>query len=328
MYVLTPGSVIRKQGRRIRIVRGGVVDSVPAMQITSVILGSGVQLTLPSMRLLLQHKIPITILNRSLRLLGRITPSTSRLSNRRLRQYQAITNCDRRLALIRLTVKAKIEAMIRAINRHGKNYSIDELRPIRTQLKGYLAEVRICMSIERMRGIEGAASALYWRAWRSMLRCPLVFERRTIRPPMDPINAMLSFGYALLVHEVTNHIEAEGLDPYMGFYHEPKNRRPSLALDIMEPMRHIIVDQLVLKSVNLGKFKDSDFRPGPNGGVWLTVAAGQRFARLFSQHRRKTTSTDADPLVNWMSQLSGIILSTAGCSNESDLERPEVRHAK
>jgi CRISPR-associated endonuclease Cas1 len=94
---------------------------------------------------------------------------------------------------------------------------------------------------------------------------------------------MLGYGYALLASEVVDWITALGYEPSRGFYHEPRAGRPALALDLMEPYRHEIIDRLVQRLVNLQQIKDSDFRPGPNGGIWLKPAAARKLVGCHEQ---------------------------------------------
>ncbi len=132
--------------------------------------------------------------------------------------------------------------------------------------------------LEVLRGLEGQASALYFRLFKGLLKNPLGFEGRARRPPKDPINSLLSFGYTLLTSAAENVIRAVGLDPYCGFLHSLYYSRPSLALDLVEEFRPL-VDRLVLWGVNLGRYKEQDFRKSQEnpGAVLLTDEARRRY---------------------------------------------------
>lgn len=111
-------------------------------------------------------------------------------------------------------------------------------------------------------GCEGLGAAAYFRSFAFMLRSPIgdfAFSARNRRPPKDPVNAMLSFAYALLAKEVTVAIAAEGLDPWWGLYHQPRHGRPSLALDLMEEFRPLVADSVVISAINNGMVAPGDF---------------------------------------------------------------------
>jgi CRISPR-associated exonuclease Cas4/CRISPR-associated protein Cas1 len=114
-------------------------------------------------------------------------------------------------------------------------------------------------------GFEGEAAARYFRLFDTMFGAAardfpqFAFEKRTRRPPADPVNAMLSFGYALLTRTWLTALSAVGFDPYLGFYHHPRFGRPALALDMMEPFRPILADSTVIQAINNGEVKPDGF---------------------------------------------------------------------
>ncbi|MBX5464435.1 MAG: CRISPR-associated endonuclease Cas1 [Clostridia bacterium] len=130
--------------------------------------------------------------------------------------------------------------------------------------------------LEELLGIEGAASRLYFEAFPSMLQGSLAFlsEGRNRRPPRDPVNALLSFGYALLAPEFTTACVAVGLEPTIGFYHAPRVGRPALALDLMEAFRTLVVDSMVLRLVNTGQIRPGHFVT--DAGSCLLAPEGRR----------------------------------------------------
>ena len=119
-------------------------------------------------------------------------------------------------------------------------------------------------------GVEGSIAALYFANWGSLLidgtaRDAFTPTSRNRRPPKDPVNAMLSFSYALLAKEATVALLAEGLDPYWGFLHRPRHGRPALALDLMEEFRPLVADSAVLSAINTGMVTPGDFVSSPAG---------------------------------------------------------------
>jgi CRISPR-associated protein Cas1 len=147
------------------------------------------------------------------------------------------------------------------------------------------------MEVERMDsllGIEGTAAHRYFSSFGDMLRTgdspvpAFDFQQRNRRPPRDPVNAMLSFAYAMLTREWTTILQAVGFDPYLGFYHQPKYGRPALALDLMEEFRPLIGDSVVLTVINNGEVKPDDFISAM-GSVSLTAAGRTRFIEAYER---------------------------------------------
>jgi CRISPR-associated protein Cas1 len=132
-------------------------------------------------------------------------------------------------------------------------------------------------------GVEGAAAARYFGAFRKLIRTQegtgefkFDFQARNRRPPSDPINALLSFAYAILTRIFTVTLTAVGFDAYRGFYHQPRYGRPALALDLMEPLRPLIADSSVIQAVNNGEVRPTDF-VNVGGSVALTPDGRKRF---------------------------------------------------
>ena len=137
---------------------------------------------------------------------------------------------------------------------------------------------------ETLASVPSKGSALYFSGFRSLLTQDLGFTVRNRRPPRDPINALLSFGYTLLVYSIQSVVSTIGLDPYLGFLHAPAYSRPSLVLDLMEEFRPAVVDDLILALVNGRKLTEADFVTqidDPERPVLLTDAGRRRFLSAY-----------------------------------------------
>jgi len=136
--------------------------------------------------------------------------------------------------------------------------------------------------------VEGAAASRYFQNFSALLKSdtdPTMsfdFMGRNRRPPKDPVNALLSFAYAMLTREWTITLSAVGLDPYRGFYHQPRFARPALALDMMEPFRPLIADSVVLMAINNGEVRPTDFIRAA-GSCNLTDSGRKRFIAAFER---------------------------------------------
>ena len=151
-------------------------------------------------------------------------------------------------------------------------------------LKSTVVRAKVADSIPSLVGVEGAAAHLYFQNFTHLLRQPQVFDwsGRNRRPPKDPLNALLSLGYALLTKQMTVCLTAIGLDPFMGFLHQPKYGKPALALDMIEEFRPLIVDSVVITVMNTGEITPAHFI-SRNGAVALTATGRKIFISAFER---------------------------------------------
>ena len=243
-----------------------------------------VAVTSPALAAMLEAGVPLAMLSRSGKLRGRLVPPAASSVDARLGQF-AVLSCDAlRLAAARKVVRRKIEAMHVAAGRWLSNQPDASLRSLREQLQRHAAAADGASNLDSLLGVEGAASRAYWGGFALMNASELPFGGRLSRPPGDPVNAMLSFGYALLANETTSALDLLGLDPAIGFYHVPQAGRPALALDLMEPLRHAVVDRAVLKAINLKRVNASHFESVDDGAAWKFTREGVRtFIELYEE---------------------------------------------
>jgi CRISPR-associated protein Cas1 len=162
-------------------------------------------------------------------------------------------------------------------------------RDVIDQLAQHVKDASDAPTMPTLLGIEGNAARLYFSAFNGMLKPKVTqetsgwgfdFEGRNRRPPRDPINAMLSFAYAMLAKDLTVLAQVTGFDPYLGFYHQPHYGRPSLALDVMEEFRPIVADSVVISVVNNGVLSPDDFlQSGPSFA--LSPAGRKKFIQAY-----------------------------------------------
>jgi CRISPR-associated protein Cas1 len=141
-------------------------------------------------------------------------------------------------------------------------------------------------TLDQIRGHEGDASAAYFGVFDALIKADgFRFEKRIKRPPRDPVNAMLSFGYTLLMHDLMAAAQIVGLDPYVGFLHADRHGKPSLALDLMEEFRSIIVDSIVLTLVNKRMIAPDEFDAQLGGVVLMAEKARKTFLRQYEERK-------------------------------------------
>ena len=148
-------------------------------------------------------------------------------------------------------------------------------------------------SLSSLRGLEGSATRAYFSGYRSLFSLEWRFTARRRRPPPDPVNVLLSFGYTLLAQAVNGAVQAVGLDPYAGFLHEVVYNRPALALDILEEFRPV-VDGIALWCCRSGQLKPGDFEPGPAERPVILLEDGKR--RFLQAYEKRLEQTSTHPL--------------------------------
>ncbi|MFN3929439.1 MAG: CRISPR-associated endonuclease Cas1 [Thermoflexus sp.] len=287
LYLVEQGAVLGREGERLVVRKGdAVLLHIPVFRVEGVWIFGNVQVTTPAIGLLLAHGIETCFFTMEGRLKGRLAPIVSRNAMLRLRQFERYRDEAFRLAVARQVVGAKLIHARRLVMRHAREHPDPAWEgPLRALGQG-LAQVEKAADLSALRGIEGRSTAAYFEAFRKMVRGELPFEGRTRRPPRDPVNAMLSLGYALLTGELIGRIAAFGLDPYLGFYHEIRHGRPALALDLLEEFRHALVDRLVLRLVNRRSFRPGDFIE-QDEGVWLSPEALRRYLAAYEAYMRQ-----------------------------------------
>jgi CRISPR-associated protein Cas1 len=184
-------------------------------------------------------------------------------------QHLALADPERRLAVARLLVRAKLDQQVLWLEAHGLDAAT---------VRRFGAEADAAAGIPALMGVEGAAAARYFSLWAGLWQPPWHFPGRNRRPPRDPINALLSLGYTLALSRVGQLAALRGLDPAVGFLHSPVDGRPALALDLLEPVRPW-VDQWVWRLLDSGAFTPEDFTHGKADGCRLAKAARAVFYR-------------------------------------------------
>ncbi|EJR51647.1 CRISPR-associated endonuclease cas1, subtype I-c/dvulg [Bacillus cereus VD115] len=202
----------------------------------------------------------------------------------RKKQYRISENEITSAKIARNFIIGKIYNNKWVIERMTRDYplriDIERFKAISQHLSSIILEVRMCEDLERLRGLEGQAATSYNKLFNQMIlqqKEDFYFNRRSRRPPLDNVNAMLSFAYTLLANDMASALEGVGLDAYVGFLHRDRPGRVSLALDIMEELRGVYADKFVLSLINKKVINKSDFLKKENGAVIMTDEARKKF---------------------------------------------------
>ncbi|GIU84530.1 MAG: hypothetical protein KatS3mg008_1305 [Acidimicrobiales bacterium] len=290
LYVANEGGLLRSKGNRIRLERDGeTVLSVGFNRVRQIVVFGRTGFTTPLLQALLERGIDVVFLGERGRYFGRLQAATSANPATRLAQFRVFEDEEARLALARRFVRGKIANMRSSVLRGARRLDAESLQEVVRGLESDRQAAAEAKNLPVLLGVEGTASRRYFGAFGSLLAEGWEFEARRRRPPPDPVNALLSLGYTLLLHDAMTACETVGLDPYVGFLHEPQTGRPSLALDLIEEFRPLIVDSVVLRCVNSGSLSREhfDMDPGPPQSCTLTPDGLRRF--LSAYERRMLT---------------------------------------
>lgn len=260
LYVQEPGAVVGKRGDVLIIRKAGEeLGQARLKDVSQLVLCGNVTTTAQTLHLLCENAVPIAHFSMGNWFYGVTHGINLRNAYDRAAQFDAAARPDRCLTLARDLVAAKglnQRTMLRR-NAAPPAAALDDMSDL-IQRAGSAAR------LDELLGLEGGLAAHYFRHFSGMLKprdfdAQWDFNSRNRRPPRDPVNALLSFGYALLTREFTVALLTDGLDPWWGLYHRPRHGRPALALDLMEPFRPLIVDSAVVSAVNTGMVRRTDF---------------------------------------------------------------------
>lgn len=274
LYISSQGAKLTKVGERlvVRNKEGKIIHDMPFFKIRQIFCFGTVEITAQAIFQIMYRNIDMVYLTKTGRFKCRLSNMNEKSVISRIEQYKRAFDDEFRLAMAKKIVIGKLEnyrLWILFKNRRGVINAQNEAIAINECIK--LTEAANC--VEEVMGFEGAGSKAYFEAFRKSLKQDLGFLERNRRPPRDPVNAMLSFGYTILYNKVLAAVEQAGVDPFMANLHSNQNSRPSLALDLMEEFRHFVVDIVVLRLVNLGMVRPANFTYTTDKGVLMNEYA-------------------------------------------------------
>lgn len=213
----------------------------------------------------------------------------------RKEQYRISDNLDASCLIARNMILGKVFnckwSVSRTLRDHKMRVDSLKLENIIQILNNELPKIKDEKNLDTLRGQEGECASTYFRVFDDMIlnqKEDFFFHGRNKRPPLDNVNTMLSFGYTLLANDCAGALEGVGLDSYIGFMHRDRPGRKSLALDIMEELRPIMVDRLVLTMINNRQIKPEHFQKTDSGAVEFTDAGRKKFLTVWQEHKKET----------------------------------------
>ncbi|GLI00899.1 CRISPR-associated endonuclease Cas1 [Phytohabitans aurantiacus] len=292
VYVGVPGAGVRIEAGRLVVESPDDEEllSVPSGHVERLALFGPVGLSAGARSWALTNDVEVLLASRRGGYLGQLMAGTSRRVQRLRTQLACADDPARTLPLGRAVVEAKIRKQVVLIQRLTRRDHHEELAATVAAMRTLLEMLPDAATIEETMGVEGAAARSYFQALGLLVPAPLRFEGRSRRPPMDVVNAALSFGYTILLGEATAALAAAGLDPAIGLLHTPADRRPSLALDLIEEFRPLVVDQVVVTAARSRRLGPEHGRTEDGRtGVLLTKAGREALIDAYERRMLRTT---------------------------------------
>lgn len=277
LYVTTQGAYLAREGETVLVrVNGETKLQVPIHTLGSIVCFGQVSCSPPLMGLCAERNVAISFLSERGRFLASVRGPVSGNVLLRREQYRRADDPQASAELARTMVVGKIAncrtVLLRAARERPEGEGSPELADAAGRLAEHLRSLEEPVSLDTVRGKEGDAARTYFGVFDHLItaqREDFFFRERSRRPPLDNMNALLSFLYTLLVHDVRSALEGVGLDPAVGYLHRDRPGRPSLALDMMEELRPFLADRLALSLVNRQQVKGVGFRRTETGAVLM-----------------------------------------------------------
>jgi CRISPR-associated protein Cas1 len=300
LYISQQGCYLSLKQEQVIIKHGQtILEQVQIPLLEQILILGKSQVTTQLIRACLWRNIPIVYLSRMGRCYGRLVPIERGYRNLARRQI-ALSEIDR-LSVARAIVQTKLRNSRVILQRQRRRGVSDDIDTAIGGLKYLSYRAEQADSIEQLFGFEGAGAASYFAALGHCFTSDgFTFSERTRRPPRDPVNALLSFGYQLLWNHLLSLIELQGLDPYDACLHQGSDRHAALASDLLEEFRAPLIDSLVLYVVNHHiMHQDEDFDHVGDGGCYLNESGRKKFLRAFLLRMEEMLDTDTGLQPRW-----------------------------
>lgn len=295
VYITQDDAFIGKTDERLQVrAQKKTLLDVPMIKVDGVVVLGRATISPAALIELLERKIPLSFLTGTGRFLGRLEPPLTKNIFVRAAQWKAGDHSPQAVHVVRSFIRGKLKNYRNTLMRaqretpDSNSATISKLAEGVHRLEQAISPINTTTTIDALRGFEGAGSAAYFSCFQLLIRAEgFSFTTRQKRPPTDPVNALLSFGYSLLRHDVESALNIVGFDPYLGYLHTQRYGRPSLALDVMEEFRPLVVDAMVLAAINRRSLTLADFSSEPlSGAVSLSEEGRRTFLRLYEQKKQ------------------------------------------
>jgi CRISPR-associated protein Cas1 len=295
LYVTTAGAYLCKEGETVVVrVEQETKIQVPVVALEGIVCIGGSGFSPPLMELCAERGVTISFLTEQGRFLARVSGPVSGNILLRKEQYRRAGDAAKTASLAKLFVIGKVANCRAVLLRAARDSNNAEDGGAFAKCSDYLWKIveylKRDIDLEIVRGKEGEAGHAYFSAFDRLIvaqKDGFFFKERSRRPPLDNVNALLSFVYTLLAHDCVGACEAVGLDPQAGFLHADRPGRPGLALDMMEEFRPFFADRLVLTLINRQQVKADGFKKTESGAVTMTPETKKEVLKAYQERKRE-----------------------------------------
>ncbi len=296
LFVTTEGSYLSKDGQAVAVLlEKKTILRVPLHNLDSIVCFGRIGCSPILMGACAEAGVRISFLSEHGKFRAAVVGYTSGNVLLRREQYRAADDDQKTLSIARTIVLGKLancrSVLLRAARDTENSERSEKLQSTAKRLAGDITSVQNTITTDQLRGYEGESATTYFGAFNLLLSQPesaFAFTKRTRRPPMDPINALLSFVYTLLMLDARSACEASGLDAAVGFLHRDRPGRPSLALDLMEEFRPFLADRLVFSLINRKQVNAKGFETLENGAVTMNDETRKTILIAYQQRKQET----------------------------------------
>ena len=295
LYVTNPDSYISRDGENVVI----KVDNIEVLRrpihiLEGIICFNYVGMSPKLMSLCVENNIEVSFLNEYGKFMARVTGKVKGNVLLRRTQFRYSDDKEKSLKIAKNFIIGKIinckSVISRAVRDHSDSVNINKMRHTLEKLTSSLENVKIAIDSDELRGIEGEAARTYFSSFNNLIlqqKEDFYFTERSRRPPMDNINALLSYAYTLLTYEMESALETVGLDPYVGFLHTDRPGRVSLALDMIEELRPYIAERFVISLINRKQISSKGFIAKESGGIIMDKDTKNIFLTAWQKRKQE-----------------------------------------
>lgn len=295
LYVTSPGRYLSLDGENVVVTEEGKeIARLPLHNLEGIVTFGYTGASPALMGACAERDIALSFLSPNGYFLARVSGRQRGNILLRRKQYRVADNEEESIKIARNCIVGKIHNAKWVIERTCRDYLMrvdaERMKTASMHLGDMMREARACNTSDRLRGIEGVAAAEYFSVFDEMIlrrKDVFTFKERSRRPPLDPVNAMLSFTYTLLTSTCQSALETVGLDPYAGFFHTDRPGRASLALDMIEELRSVMADRFVLSMINLGVVDKDSFITMESGAVVMTDETRKNFLAQWQKKKQE-----------------------------------------
>ena len=308
LFVTKPEVYMGLDGENIVIrEESNVIARYPLHNLEGVVSFSNLGMSPALMKKCVDKNVSICFLTATGRFRARVIGETKGNVLLRKRQFRMADQEEKCLEISRNFILGKVYnekwQLERYIRQYPMRLNIDDMKKSSSNLSGFMLEIENSNSLEQLRGYEGSAQVSYFDAFDNMIlnqKENFFFRGRNKRPPEDRVNSLLSFAYTLLSNDIAAALETVGLDPYVGFMHQDRPGRASLANDMIEELRAPIADRFVLSLINRKQLQTDDFEINENNSVYIKDTARKTFISEWQKRKQETlTHPYLDEKISW-----------------------------